>query len=249
MAVAVGVSAHAERERQEAIGRIADLLKQLHEDKLELERSELDGCRDAIDKATSILLDKGRVGLSLGLDSASFAISKAIQRGQRRLEKWQEALASLPDGPVDVKTLTEAFPGIEDEGGVLQAHLEIARLAIALKRRVIVLQAVEHAQDEGAENPFENFVAELNADDHRVSELEQGINSFLLRLSTLELKRRRGLRNLMFTQVEVDHLLKMVYRLQALGDGLRLSSSRTDVAIDMERSADGSLVVFPAAIA
>lgn len=249
MAVAVGVSAHADRQRQESIARITDLLEQLHEDNLDSERNELDACRDAIGKATSILLDQGRAGLSLGLDSASYAISKAIERSWDRLRKWQDALVALPDGPVELGALTKAFPGIDEEGGEFRAHLAIARLAIALKRRVIVLQAVEHAQLEGTDNPFKSFIATLNADDRRVSELEAGINSVLLRLSTLELKRGRGFRSLMFTQGEVDDLLHAVYRLRALGDSVNVADSQADLAIEMERSSDGSLVVFPATVA
>ena len=61
MAVAVGVSAYADHERQRAIENITELLEKLHDDKLESERSELDGCRDAIDKATALLLDRGKV--------------------------------------------------------------------------------------------------------------------------------------------------------------------------------------------
>lgn len=249
MAVAVSVSAHADSQRQKAIERITDLLEQLHEDSLENERNELDGCRDAIDKATSILLDQGRIGLSLGLDSSSYAISTAIERAHRRLAKWQDALAALPDGPVEVGALTKAFPGIDEEGGAFRAHLELARLAIALKRRVFVLQAVEHAQLEGTDNPFKSFIGTLNNDDRRVSELESGINSVLFRLSTLELKRRRGIRSLMFTQGEVDDLLNAVYRLRALGDSFNAGTHQADMAIEIERSSDGSLVVFPATVA
>ncbi|WP_422745611.1 hypothetical protein ACN27B_15325 [Micromonospora sp. WMMD754] len=246
MAVAVGVSAYADHQRQEAIERITDLLEQLHEDKLEDERSELDGCRDAIDKATSVLLDQGRVGLSLGLDSSSYAINTAIERAKRRLKKWQDALAKLPDGPVEAAALKESFPGINEEGGAFRAHLELARLAIALKRRVLVLQAVEHVQREGANHPFKSFVGTLHEDERRIDELESGINSVLLRLSTLELKRPGGFRSIVFTQGEVDDLLEAVYCLRALGDGLNLGIHQSDVAIEIERSSDGSLVVFPA---
>ncbi|GGG58161.1 hypothetical protein GCM10011374_21210 [Kocuria dechangensis] len=245
MAVAVSVSAHAEQQRQESIERITDLLEQLHEDKLENERSELDGCRDAIDKATSILLDQGRIGLSLGLDSAVHAIGKSIERTRRRLAKWQEALGGLPDGPVEVGALAKAFPGITEEGGTFRAHLELAKLAIALKRRVLVLQAVEHAQLEGASHPFKTFVRTLQDDERRVDELESGIASILLRLSTLELKRRGGFRSIMFTQGEVDNLLEAVYRLRALGDDLNAGIPQADVAIEIERNSDGSLTVFP----
>ncbi|MGW5263184.1 hypothetical protein ACWEQG_19600 [Microbispora sp. NPDC004025] len=246
MAVAVGVSAYADHQCQEAIERITDLLEQLHEDNLEDERSELDGCRDAIDKATSILLDKGRIGLSLGLDTSSYAISTAIERAKRRLAKWQDALAKLPDGPVELDVLTKSFPGVNEEGGAFRAHVELARLAIALKRRVLVLQAVEHAQLAGTDNPFKTFVGSLHDDERRVDELESGVNSVLLRLSTLELKRNGGFLSIMFTQGEVDDLLKAVYRLRALGDGLDVGTHPADVAIEIERSSDGSLVVFPA---
>ncbi|TKK86262.1 hypothetical protein FDA94_22345 [Herbidospora galbida] len=249
MAVAVGISAHADRQRRQAIERITDLLEQLKEDNLENERSELDGCRDAIGKATSILLDQGRIGLSLGLDSSSYAISTAIERTERRLKKWESALAALPDGPVELSVLTKSFPGIDDEGGAFRAHVELARLAIALKRRVLVLQAVEHAQLMSTVNPFKRFLGTVHEDERRVGELESGIDSVLLRLSTLELKPSSGFLNIVFTQGDVDDLLKVVYRLRALGDGLDTRVHHADVAIEIERSSDGSLVVFPATAA
>jgi hypothetical protein len=246
LAVAVGVTAYAEHQRQQAIERITDLLEQLHEDKLDDERSELDGCRDAIDKATSIVLDKGRIGMSLGLDSAVHAIGKSIERSSRRLIKWQSTLDGLPDGAVELTALADGFPGIDAAGGAFRAHLELARLAIALKRRVLVLQAVEHAQLEGATHPFTTFVRTLQEDERRVDELETGITSVLLRLSNLELKHRSGIRSIMFTAKEVDHLLEAAYRLRAMGDGVSNDARRSDVAIEIERNRDGSLVVHPA---
>lgn len=246
MALAVGVSAYADHQRQKAIERITDLLEQLHEDKLDDERSELDGCRDAIDKATSILLDQGHVGFALGLDSAVHAIGKSIERTTRRLAKWQDALSALPEGPVELGALTKAFPGIDEQGGAFRAHLELSRLAIALKRRVLVLQAVEHAQLEGATNPFRTFVRTLQDDERRIDKLEAGLSSVLLRLSTIELKHRGGLQGIMFTPGQVDGLLQAAYRLRALGDGLDMATNQSDVAIEIERSSDGSLVVFPA---
>lgn len=246
MAVAIGVSAYVDHQRQKAIEQITDLLEQLHDDNLEKERSELGGCRDAIDKATSILLDRGRIGLSLGLDSSSYAISTAIDRTETRLAKWEDALAALPDGPVEVGALTKSFPGINEAGGAFRAHLELSRLVIALKRRVLVLQAVEHAQLEGTNNPFKSFIGTLHDDERRVDKLESGINSVLLRLSTLELKRHGGFRSPLLTSGEVDVLLKAIYRLRGLGDGLNEGIHQADVAIEIERSSDGSLVVFPA---
>ncbi|WP_445442940.1 hypothetical protein [Clavibacter sp. km1a] len=246
MAVAVGVSAYAEHERQVAIERITDLLDQLHEDNLDKERSELDGCRDAIDKAAAILLDQGRIGPALGLDSAVHAISKSLEMSRRRLSKWQASLAEFPDGPVNLAATTKAFPGINGDGGLFRAHLELARLTIALRRRVLILQAVEHAQMDVGSNPFTNFLGALQEDERRLNDLEAGLVSILSQLSTLELKRRTGLRHAVFTPAEVDNLLRSAYRLRSLGDDLNRGTSQADVAIDIERSRDGSLVVFPA---
>lgn len=246
MAVAVGISAAADHQRQQAIEHITELLEQLHEQKLDDERSELDGCRDAIDKATAILLDEGKLGVSLGLDSAVHEIGKALAAADRRLAHWQNALDKLPDvKAVDVETLTKSFPGIDDHGGTFRGHLELAALALALKRRVIVLQAVEHAQLNPG-NLFENFTRALKADQRRLDKLESGIVGILVRLSALELARPRGLRSPVFTSGEVDRLLRTAYRIHALGDGVAVNSRATDVAIEIARNKDGSVVVFPA---
>ncbi|MEJ8661002.1 hypothetical protein [Streptomyces sp. MS1.AVA.4] len=245
MAVAVGVSARADYKRQQAIEHITELLEQLHEEKLEDERSELDGCRDAIDKATAILLDQGKLGVSLGLDSAVHAIGKALAAADRRLAQWQNALDKLPDGKaVEIGTLTKSFPGVDDHGGTFRTHLELAALAIALKQRVIVLQAVEHAQiDPG--NSFENFTRALKADQQRLDELESSIAGVLERLSALELARPNGLMPV-FTTGEVDRLMRAAHRIHKLGDGVTVNSRTTDVAIEIARDKDGSVVVFPA---
>jgi len=246
MAVAVGVSAYAESKRQEANQRITELLEKLHDDRLGDERSDLDGCRDAIDKATAILLDQGKLGVSLGLDSAVHAIGRALAAAERRLERWNEALDQLPEGkPVELSMLTNAFPGIGDPGGEFRTHLELAALATALKRRVLVLQAVEHAQmDPG--NLFENFLRALRADQERLGKLESSIASVLVRLSTLELTRPRRVRNVVFTPGDVDTLLRASHHLHELGDRAQVDSRASEVAIELARNKDGSVVVFPA---
>ncbi|AJF68605.1 hypothetical protein [Streptomyces vietnamensis] len=245
MAVAVGVSAHADHKRQQAIERITELLEQLQEEKLDDEHSELDGCRDAIDKATAILLDQGRIGVSLGLDSAVHAINTALGKADRRLARWQSALDRLPEGKaVELGTLTKSFPGVDDHGGAFRTHLELASLAIALKRRVVVLQAVEHAQSDPG-NPFESFTRALKRDQQRLDELESGIAEVLVRLSALEPARPNGLLPV-FTTGEVDRLMSAAHRIHRLSAGVTVNSRATDVAIEMARYKDGSVVVFPA---
>lgn len=246
MAVAVGVSAYADRERQRAIENITELLEKLHDDKLEAERSELDGCRDAIDKATALLLDRGKVGSSLGLDSAVHAISTASQRAETRVAKWEGALdAILEDDRADVAELEAAFPGIVANGGEFRAHLEMAALTIALKRRVIVLQGVEAGQSDDG-NPFENFVQSLRADQQRVNVLEGRIENVLRRLSALELCPPKRLIDKVMTRKQVDGLLNAAYRLRALAPVNSTDSISTDVVIDIEKHRDGTLLVLPA---
>lgn len=244
MAVAVGASAYADHERQKAIENITELLEKLHDDKLEAERSELDGCRDAIDKATALLLDRGKVGSSLGLDSAVHAISTASQRAETRVKKWEAALDSvLEDDHVDVAELDAAFPGISEEGGEFRAHLEMAALAIALKRRVIVLQGVEAGQSD-QDNPFENFVRSLRADQQRINELEARIENVLRRLSSLELRSPKRLIDKVMTRKQVDSLLDASYRLRALAPAE--TNAAADVVIEIEKHQDGTLLVLPA---
>jgi hypothetical protein len=249
MAVAVGISAHAEHERQQALMRIEHMLEQLHEQKLDDERNELDGCRDAIDKATAILLDQGKLGVALGLDSAVHAIGKALAATDRRLNAWKEKADKYSGpGPVDIEALVEDLPGIDEVNGTFRVHLEIAALAIALKRRVIVLQAVEHAQSD-PENLFENFVRALKADHRRLDKLTSEISDVLLRLSRLELTRPRGWRSPVFAPGEVERLMRSAHHIHALGDGLISDGPTTDIAVEIARESDGSVLVFPAVAA
>ncbi|MFF8632811.1 hypothetical protein ACF052_01175 [Streptomyces pilosus] len=245
MAVAVGVSAHADAKRQEAIAHITDLLEQLQADKLDDEHSALNGCRPAVDKATAILLDQGKLGVSLGLDSAVHTIDTALSKADIRLARWRSALDKLPAGePVEIGTLTESFPGVDDQGGTFRTHLELASLAIALKRRVNVLQAVEQAQSE-PDNLFENFTRALRSDEQRLDELEKGLAGVLLRLSALELARPKSVRPVL-TNGEVDRLMRTAYQIRGLGDGVVVNGRPADVAIEIARERDGSVVVFPA---
>ncbi|WP_202126100.1 hypothetical protein [Actinomadura physcomitrii] len=123
-------------------------------------------------------------------------------------------------------------------------HLELAALAIALGRRVMVLQAVELAQSDPG-NPFENFTRRLKSHQQRLDDLESGIAGVLVRLSALELARPSGLRPV-FTTGEVERLMREAHRIRKLGDGAALDGRATDVAIEIARDKDGSVVVFPA---
>lgn len=248
MAVAVGVSAHADHKRQQAIENITQLLEQLHDDALQRERSALNGCRSAIEKATAILLDRGQIGVSLGLDSASYAIDVALADAEERLKKWQSSIDDMVGKPVELAKVQKTFDGVAGTAGKFRAHLELAELAIALKKRVIVLQAVEHAQLDPA-NSFDTFVGALRRDQQRVLALETGVATVLRKLSSLQLDRPRGFRDKFFTPGEVDDILRASYSLRELGDHIQLDNRPSDVTIEMVQSSDGSVVVFPAVAA
>lgn len=244
LAVAVGASAYADQRRQRAIENITELLEKLHDDVLDKERRELDGCRDAIEKATALLLDRGRVGASLGLDSAVHAISTATRTAERRVLKWEAALDAVDDNRVEASDLEAAFPGVTGYGGEFRAHLALAALAIALKRRVVVLQGVEAGQGEQA-NPFGNFVRSLKEDQQKIDELEARVRTVLLRLSSLELRPPKRLIDKVMTRKQVESLLDTSYRLRALGSGYTAALPATDVVIEIEKHNDGTLLVLP----
>lgn len=245
LTVAVGASAYADSQRQKAIEQITELLEHLHDDRLEHERSELDGCRDAIDKATGLLLDRGKVGASLGLDSAVHAISTAIQSADRRVKKWEASLDSVVDNRVEVSELEADFPGVCEDGGTFRTHLELANLAISLKRRVVLLQGVEASQSD-PDNQFENFVRSLNDDQQRILDLEARIDNVLLRLSALEVRSPRRLIDKLMTRKQVDSLLETSYRLRALSAGVGAAAPSQEVVIEIEKHSDGTLLVLPA---
>lgn len=61
-----------------------------------------------------------------------------------------------------------------------------------------------------------------------------------------QLARPRRLRSPVVTSGEVDRLLRTAYRINALGEGMSNDRLPTDVAIEIVRSNDGSVVVLPA---
>lgn len=244
LAVAAGASVHAEQQRRAAIENITALLEKLHQDRLDDERSRLDGCRNAIDKATAVLLDRGTIGAALGLDAAVNVIDTAIATAERRVKGWRAALDKLPADKVELPDLVAAIEGIDSEDSEFYAHLELADLAIALKRRVIILQAVAQAQQD-TENTFENFTDALKLDSQNLSQLIGDLDDFRLRLSSLQLDRSHGFRDFTFSSGAVDKLLHTSQRLREIGHQVSRPLGRDDVAIEMVRKADGSVLVLP----
>lgn len=232
LAVAAGLSMQIESAREQ----ISELLEKQNQDSLDSERNSLDGCRNPIEKATAILLDEGSIGQAIGLAAKVGAIEDAIAAARRRVTRWEASLAGFPEGPVELSTIKKAFPGIGSADGEFHAHLELAALAIELKRRVNVLQAVEQAQINPA-NPFERFVRQLSANELSVDELEGRI---------VAVDRSHGTFDFVFTLGEVDDLLRLSRELRKLGGLIQAGTERSDMAVEMVRNGDGSVVVLPA---
>jgi hypothetical protein len=76
--------------------------------------------------------------------------------------------------------------------------------------------------------------------------LEASITGVLRRLSTLQLDRPHGVRDVVFSRGQVDELLRVAYQLRELSNGLQGAERTSDVAIEMVRAGDGSVVVLPA---
>lgn len=138
-----------------------------------------------------------------------------------------------------------AFPGVTDDGGEFRAHLELAALAIALKRRVVVLQGVEAGQS-NEDNPFENFARSLRDDQQRITDLEGPVENVLRRLSALELRSPKRFIDKVMSRKQVDSLLDALYRLRALAPSHSTTSPSADVVIEIEKHSDGTLLVLPA---
>jgi len=66
-----------------------------------------------------------------------------------------------------------------------------------------------------------------------------------VRLSALEPARPNSWRPVLTTG-GVDRLMRAAHRIRMRGDGVTVSDRTTDVAIEIARDRDGSVVVFPA---
>jgi hypothetical protein len=161
------------------------------------------------------------------------------------MKKWEAALDNFGGNRVDVAELEAAFPGVCEDGGTFRTHLELAALAIALKRRVVLLQGVEAGQSD-PDNPFESFVRSLKDDEQRIHELEARIDNVLLRLSGLEVRSPKRLIDQVMTRKQVDSLLETSYRLRDLGVGVGVAAPTSEVVIEIEKHSDGTLLVLPA---
>ncbi|WP_045746468.1 hypothetical protein [Actinoplanes rectilineatus] len=247
LAVATAASLHAEEQRRKAMERVTELLEELTAQNLDEERDRLNGATRAVERAAALLLDRGEVGHSLGLDSAVHTIDTAIEATIRRAKAWRARLEGFPSEGVEVADLLEAFPGIDQPNGAFRTELRLAMLAIATKRRVAVLQAVDHAQ-RAPELDFRRFTEVLQDEQREVDELQGDLRTLLVDMATLQLRApTRSFTDRLLTQGEVNTLLAWPGRLKQLADEESVAASDLpDVEIGLVQQADGKVLVLPA---
>ncbi len=245
MAIAIAVTIYFEEQRLRALERITKLLHELKQSHLDDKRDALEASSKAIDKAAAVLLDEGKIGISLGLDSAVHRIDTAIEAAIRLAEGWRSELDSFGDSGATEEDLKKAYPGIDGDAGEFRSQLRMAAFAIATKRRVAVLQAVEHAQ-QAPELTFSRFASALRADQKRVDDLERDLTAFLTSLARVQILPPDGLTSRVMTRAEVRDLLKLPTRLRELADSETpaYGDPNTDLEIAMIRHADGRVRVL-----
>jgi hypothetical protein len=106
LAVAAASAIYTEEQRRRALERIESSLKELLKNDLDQEMAAINGAMPALAKATSLLVDEGRLGASLGIDSAAYAIDTAIERAKQRTQRWLQDVSRLSDGPASWNPLS-----------------------------------------------------------------------------------------------------------------------------------------------
>jgi len=242
LAIAAAATIYAEEQRRRALERITELLHELKQSHLDGERDALKASSNAIDKAAAVLLDEGKIGHSLGVDSAVHQIDKAVEAAVRRAEDWRSKLGRFGDSGATEKDLKKAYPGIDDQAGEFISQLRMAAFAIATKRRVAVLQAVEHAQ-QAPELTFSRFASKLRAEHETVNDLERELIAFLTSLARVQIRPPDGRIDKIMMRGEVRDLLKWPTMLHELAESesaaYRDGDSHSDLEMAMIRYADG----------
>jgi hypothetical protein len=124
----------------------------------------------------------------------------------------------------------------------------MAGLAIAAKRRIMVLQAVEHAQiNQGLS--LKRFLAEIEREATALDELETGLIDVLTRLSELPIRVGSGIRDRILLSKDADELLKWPERLRDLRrrEAPRVNSSG-HIEIGIVLGADGQARILEPAV-
>ncbi|WP_312098779.1 hypothetical protein [Corynebacterium dentalis] len=244
-AVAAAATAQAEKKHDEALAKIEQLFTEFKEEKLKNEIVKLKSVSRSLRMASAALLDRVDPGKSLGLDNASGKLSDIVVEIEQRLEDWERSLNELRQENVDVKKLEALYPGILTGQGSFLIQLEIAKSAISLNRKLLVVQAVEHAQSQFEANALTNFIDQLRRDEGEINRLEARIQDLFRDISQLKLvPEKRPLRKIGYSQSDLKEFANQTLKLKSLADVPFQELPTDEMVIEIEQHGDGSLVVF-----
>ncbi|MFI8421081.1 hypothetical protein [Streptomyces sp. NPDC085479] len=138
-------------------------------------------------RAISLMLDGHRPGLDLALKSAD----DEFYRSQQFLEKHRTVIDDVTDddGKADYRRLEEALGGATKEVDHFYRDLDLARAAIALRRKALIAEAAAVALVDPT-NPYAALRRFLEARAHQLEDADAVVTDLTERLALVELKGR-----------------------------------------------------------
>ena len=223
------------REAQLRNAELEEQVDQLNED-IENAKGLLEENMDEIERLKDLLQRRG------GEDGEG---SARITQLEQRLEEWERSLIELREENADVKKLEDRYPGILTGQGCFLIQLEIAKSAISLNRKLLVVQAVEHAQSQFEANALTNLIDQLRRDEDEMNRLEARIQKLFRDISELELvPEKRSLKKIGYSQSDLKEFANQTLKLKSLADVPFQELPTDEMVIEIEQHGDGSLVVF-----
>ncbi|MEV5318172.1 hypothetical protein AB0K92_11025 [Streptomyces sp. NPDC052687] len=140
-----------------------------------------------LSRAASLILDGHHPRLELALKSAD----DEFYRAQQFLEKYRGAVDELvdEDGKADFRRLEEALGGETKETGHFVRELHLARAAIAVQRKALVVHAAAVALADPA-NPYTALRRFVESQVHRLEDADAVATELTERLGQVQLKGR-----------------------------------------------------------
>lgn len=183
--MAIDMAAHRE---QRAHQRRVEAVLSRQEERHYIERIKDQRSADAqLSRAISLMLDGHNPNLELALKSAD----DEFYRSQQFLEKHRGVIDELvdDDGKVDYRRLEETLGGKAKEDDHFIRELDLARAAIAIRRKAMVAQAAAVALADPT-NPYAALRRLLESQAHQLEDADAVATELTERLTQVELKGR-----------------------------------------------------------
>ena len=125
LAMATAASVYAEEQAARPWKGSPNSLEELATYQLNEERDRLNGATRAIEKTNRTPARKRRGGAFAGFYAAVSTVETALSTAERRVGKWRRRLEAFPTEGVDIRSLIEAFAGIDQPSGAFRVELDL----------------------------------------------------------------------------------------------------------------------------